>query len=528
VSGVLVEIDSGDNSTYSRYLVHPPEYDMNPGHLKVVSDTIKEISAHPPEGIDVASLEVLRPYIESMARDMIYSRLAAKGKGLERETDTDKISEHLASVVSKYTSGYGILETLLDDPRVQDIYINAPSSQNPVFAVLRSDVQQGVRQKCRTNVYVGRSDMQSFVSRMKLETGLPFSEASPVLEADISRLGCRVTLVSPPICDRGVSVAIRKHTRRMLTLPVLIANGCLSPLLSSLLWTCVVGRRTVLIAGSRGAGKTTLLGAMMLEFPLSQRILVVEDTAEIPVRRLRDLGFDIQTLRFSVHPDSGTISAKDALRVSLRMGESAIVIGEVRGAEAQVLYESMRAGSAGSSVLGTIHGNSAEGVLDRAIEDLGVSERAFSSTDLVIVMGLMRTPDGTRFTRGIQEVSEVQRHRSGVQLVPLFETEHSHATVRPTDHWRADCETISKSARALGISNDDLMTAIQARARCDQMLSELCGRERDSLTVHDRIRVISNETQARWLLTPGDEQNGMEAWREWYDGIDAQNARKAP
>jgi flagellar protein FlaI len=511
VNGVPVRVSSADNRTSARYDLFPPEYDLSPATVKVVAEVISEITSAPPEGLDLGSLSVLRPFIKARAKDMIYSRLASR-RSPSRSSRLPFEVESLAELVSKYTAGYGVLETLFEDRAV-----NAPSSQTPVHVVLRSDVLERVGQKCRTNIFIGRADLQGLVSRIKLETGMPFSEAQPVLEADIPRLGCRVTLVGPPISDEGVSLAFRKHSTEVLTLPSLIAKDSLSPLLASFLWACVLGRRAVLVAGSRGAGKTTLLGALMLEFPLTQRILLIEDTPEIPVRRMRQLGYDIQTLRFGGGQGTHDISAEDTLRVSLRMGESAIVIGEVRGSEARVLYESMRAGSAGSSVLGTIHGNSAKGVLDRAVEDLGVSERAFSSTDIVVVIGLIRTPDGSAFHRKVVEVAEVRHGVDGTSIVDLFSMQPGCSCAKPTEAFSEESKTVQGIAAALGVTSSAVLDIVRRRAHVDQvMASDLLSTSRRVGPQGDAIRVESNEVLVRTLFAPEGPDAAIMAWEEMH------------
>lgn len=516
VSGVGVSIASPPSSSCGTYSVDPPEYKLNPIQLQALAEAIRAVTDRMPGDLQINSLATIRPYIKAKGMDFLYSILSSKvgtdvvGKDLEREVD------RLADLLCKYTAGYGILETLLEDNLVQDIYVDSPSGQTPVHVVLRSDATQGVRQKCQTNVFVGKKDLQGFVSRVKFETGLPFSEAHPVLEADMKRLNARVTLVSPPLSDRGISLAIRKHSSGMWTIPMLIDNGSLSPLLASFLWACVIGRRTVLVAGSRGAGKTTLLGAMMLEFPKSQRIILIEDTPEISVARMQSFGYDIQSLRFDGSGETGSASAQEALRVSLRMGESAIVIGEVRGAEARVLYESMRAGSAGSSVLGTIHGNSARGVLDRAVEDLGVTERAFSSTDIVVVIGLVRSPDGTRFSRRVIEVAEVRQTAQGVQLVCLFKTEPGCVCAKPTSQFCPECKTAAGIAAALGVSPDAVMEIVKTRAHADQLASEsMDGTADPRSSKSDEWRVRSNEVLTRCMFDPSGPEAGLKEWRSW-------------
>ena len=518
IDGVPVDIFSPECLSSGLYAVSPPEYNLNPRNVQALAEALTEVTAIVPDDVEIRSLATARPYIKKRAKDILYGRLSARGEK-RSSNDLERETEMLAEILCKYTAGYGILETLLADPLVQDIYIDSPSSQTPVQVVLRSDVRDRVRQKCRTNIFVGKKDLNGLVSRMKFETGLPFSEAHPVLEADIKRLGARITLVGPPMSERGVSVAIRKHTASLWTIPMLISNGSLSPLLASFLWACVIGRRTALIAGSRGAGKTTLLGAMMLEFPLSQRIILIEDTPEICVGRMQALGYDLQALRFS-SGDASASNADEALRVSLRMGESAIVIGEVRGREARVLYESMRAGSAGSSVLGTIHGNSCKGVLDRAIEDLGVTERAFSSTDIVIVIGLFRAPDGTRFYRRVTEVAEVRPAGSSVELVDLFSTEPGCPCAKPTKDFGPSSRTVMGIAKALGTRPELMVDVIKAKAHSDQILTDVSsGRASGSRYLGDEFRLRSNELLTRHLFEAQGAETGLKEWRRWFDSI---------
>ncbi len=514
IAGVGVRILSPQASTRGFYIISPPEYRLNPLYLQVLASAMEQITRSIPQDLELRSLATVRPHVKNRAKDFIFSRLASRQADEIVGMDLEKESERLAELLCRYTTGYGVLETLLQDPLIQDIYIDAPSGQTPVQVVLRSDAAKGVRQKCRTNIFVGRRDIQGFVSRVKFETGLPFSEAHPVLEADMRRLGARVTLVGPPVSEKGVSVAIRKHSASAWTMPMLISNGSLSPLLSSFLWASVLGRRTVLLAGSRGAGKTTLLGAMMMEFPLSQRIVLIEDTPEIPVGRMQILGYDLQALRFSEDGGESSVSAEETLRVSLRMGESAIVIGEVRGREAKVLYESMRAGSAGSAVLGTIHGNSAKGVLDRAVEDLGVTERAFSSTDLVVVIGLVRSPDGARFFRRVVQVAEVRQVGQGVELVDLFRLEPGCTCAKPTEDFARECKTIRGISEALGIDPGDAIDIIKAKAHADQLAADA---QAESGPMSDETRVRSNEVLTEALFGAGGPEEGLKKWRRWFD-----------
>jgi hypothetical protein len=205
------------------------------------------------------------------------------------------------------------------------------------------------------------------------------------------------------------------------------------------------------------------------------------------------------------------------------MGESAIVIGEVRGREAKVLYESMRAGSAGSSVLGTIHGNSAKGVLDRAVEDLGVSERAFSSTDIVVVIGLIRSPDGSRFSRRVVEVAEVREKGQGVELVQLFTTSPGCACAKPTQEFSASSKTVRGVAAALGLGAEEVLEVIKTRAHADQVVSESPRAPDGEDLLRDEFRVASNEVLAKRILDGPGPEAGLREWKAWFDARTSDN-----
>lgn len=132
--------------------------------------------------------------------------------------------------------------------------------------------------------------------------------------------------------------------------------------------------RTFLTVGPRGSGKTSLLGSLILEILQRYRIITIEDTQELPVEDYKKLGYDILPLKVrSALADSGMEMPFDkGLRTSLRLGDSALVVGEVRSVEAKVLYEAMRVGAMSNVVAGTIHADSPYGVYDRVVNDLGV------------------------------------------------------------------------------------------------------------------------------------------------------------
>src|SRR3989339_1451694 len=145
----------------------------------------------------------------------------------------------------------------------------------------------------------------------------------------------------------------------------------LNPLAAGILSFLIDGSRTLLVAGTRSAGKTSLLGAVLVELMRKYRIITIEDTLELPTDALRKLGYNIQSLKVAAALSKGTseVPADEGIRTTLRMGDSALIIGEIRSKEALALYEAMRIGALANRGAGTIHGDSPYGVFDRVVND---------------------------------------------------------------------------------------------------------------------------------------------------------------
>ena len=303
--------------------------------------------------------------------------------------------ERVVAVLEKHTRRYGLLSELFADPAVSDVYVTAPAAGNPVRVVADG-------QAMRTNLRLTDDGVDALASRFRRESGRAFSRAAPTLDAAVEVGGrqVRVAGLRPPVSD-GLAFAFRAHDQDTWQLDDLVANGTVTAEVAALLWLCVERGRSVLLAGARGAGKTTMLGALLWELPADVRTVTIEDTPELPVSALQAAGRDVQRLRTG--SDGGEIPLPEALRTALRLGDGALVVGEVRGGEASVLYEAMRVGATGEAVLGTVHGDGATAVYERVVEDLGVAPAAFGATDLVVT--LETTADGRRVSR-VEEVTD--------------------------------------------------------------------------------------------------------------------------
>jgi type IV secretory pathway ATPase VirB11/archaellum biosynthesis ATPase len=255
-----------------------------------------------------------------------------------------------------------------------------------------------------TNVYLTPRGLAALSSRFRGESGRGFSRASPTLDASTTFGDRRVRFagVTDPVSN-GTAFAVRAHDSDPWRLSDLVANETLTPGAASLLSMAVDRGASILIAGPRGSGKTTLLGALLWELPAAVRSVVIEDTPELPVESLQDEGRDVQGLRAD---DDGPVDTEAALRSALRLGDGALVVGEVRGAEAGVLYEAMRVGAQSEAVLGTIHGDGSADVLERVVSDLGVPASAFAVTDLVVTLEIGGSRrDRRRRVKAVEEVT---------------------------------------------------------------------------------------------------------------------------
>jgi len=460
------------------YHMAPWEYGL-PDRLNLLAnEVIEHVVSVPPSHLDLP-LEAIREQVHEDALNEV-RRTAGRLRiplGTSRE-ESDRTIGLLAEAVTRHTIGLGMLELLLADRRIEDVFIDAPAEKNPIHVTLSGLKGHTEMLRCTTNILATDREVSAFISRIKFQSGRPFSEAFPTLESDIPGADARATVIGPPLSPDGPALALRRHSSQPWTLLRFAANGTIDCQMAGLLSFLIDGRSTMLVCGPRGSGKSSFLGALLFEFPPNQRVLTIEDTAELPVRRMQSLGFKVQSLLIDQRPGgSNETKAEEALRVSLRMGESAIVLGEVRGKEAKVLYESMRTGKAGSSVLGTIHGESALSVYERVVHDLGIPKEAFMATDAVLALGLRRPRGSQRPVRKVIELVESRHDVDPGRFRPLMEMDPDGAARGPTDERS---ELISKIARSWDLSFEEALDNIRARSDIRSALLEISARGGES------------------------------------------------
>ncbi|MCK4444995.1 MAG: Flp pilus assembly complex ATPase component TadA, partial [Thermoplasmata archaeon] len=208
----------------------------------------------------------------------------------------------------------------------------------------------------------------------------------------------------------------------------------------------------------------------------------------------------------------GQMTADEALRVSLRLGESALVLGEVRGQEAKTLYEAMRAGTAGSSVLGTFHADSAKAVYERVVHDMGINPKSFSATDIVIVCGLTR-PGGTqKERRRVVQIAEVVKEEGGFRDLMLFEESKDRLV---SGSVRSD--RVSRIAKSWGVSLEEVKENIRARSWIRELIVKT-ALEIEKPEMLEAPWVIRSNDKFRRLIESHDELVEVQReWGEWFN-----------
>jgi len=176
----------------------------------------------------------------------------------------------------------------------------------------------------------------------------------------------------------------------------------------------------MMVCGTRSSGKSAFLSSLLIEIMRRYRIITVEDTLELPTTSMRNLGFNIQPMKVAsaLAKGSSEMTASDGIRSTLRLGDSSLIVGEVRSKEAVALYEAMRVGAAANVVAGTIHADSPFGLFDRVVNDIGIPKTSFKATDIIIIATPIKSADGLHKNRRITQITEV---RKGWQEDPMLE-----------------------------------------------------------------------------------------------------------
>ncbi|HEV7460449.1 MAG TPA: CpaF family protein [Solirubrobacteraceae bacterium] len=309
----------------------------------------------------------------------------------------------LAAAVAQRSFGLGPLEPLLSDPAVDEVMVNGVEGPCSVW------VERGGRIEPAGVAFASETDLRHAIERILAPLGRRVDEATPLVDARLPD-GSRVNVIIPPLALDGPVLTIRRFRARGLSADDLVSAGTLNAPLRDFLARCVRARCNLLVSGGTGSGKTTLLNALSAFIPESERVVTVEDAAELRLRQPH-------VVRLETRPRSlegrGEVSVRDLVRNALRMRPDRIVVGEVRGAEALDMLSAMTTGHDGS--LSTVHAGSPEEALRRvetlalmadvALPHAAVRDQVAGALDLVV--HLSRDRDGARRLVAVAEVVRV-------------------------------------------------------------------------------------------------------------------------
>ncbi|MCS7094051.1 MAG: type II/IV secretion system ATPase subunit [Candidatus Aenigmarchaeota archaeon] len=476
-------------------------------------------------GGEVKDYETIRRFFLERGEAAIREISTSKGIFLTKE----RIRE-LGEILLRNTAGFGVLEHLLQDDKIQDIYVNSPVGQSPVF-INHADFGE-----CITNIYITPEEAESWATKFRLYSGRPLDEANPVLDTEITLpFGrARVAAITKSLSQTGLAFAFRRHREKPWTFPLLIKAKSFNPLFAGLMSFIIDGGRSVLVAGGRGSGKTSLLSSMVLELMRKYRIIILEDTPELPVEIYKKLGYNVQHLKCRsviTHVET-EMAPEEALRTALRLGDSALLVGEVRSKESTVLFESMRIGALANLVAGTIHGESAYGVYDRVVNDLGLVPTSFKALDIIVISNVLKSPDGLRRFRRVVEVVEVRKKwkndpMSEGAFVPLLTYSAKEDTLKPTDvllNGESDVlNEISKRIKEWHGAWDKVWENILLRGKIKQTMVEYAEKLNRPDILEAEYVVEANEAfhnicdEVSNKFGHLDAKEIYEKWLEWFE-----------
>jgi pilus assembly protein CpaF len=364
-------------------------------HLALVSELGPRL-VEPGEG------DLVRARVETEIRNQLLQEA-----GLSRE-DRNRLAAEIADDIF----GYGPLERLLPDATISEIMVNGPDD---IWIERRGLLS-------RTGLtFTDDSHLRRIITKMVGQVGRRIDESSPMVDARLPD-GSRVNAIIAPLSLSGPLLTIRKFARNRFAMSELIEIGTLSEDSADFLEKCVQADLNMLISGGTGSGKTTLLNALSAAIPDSDRIVTIEDAAELQLAQQH-------VLRLEARPKNiegeGEIAIRDLVRNALRMRPDRIIVGEVRGAETLDMLQAMNTGHEGS--LSTVHANSARDALSR-LETMvlmagyelplrAIRQQVSSALDMIIQLD--RLDDGTRHVTAIAEVQRMEGDT--ITLQNLFE-----------------------------------------------------------------------------------------------------------
>ena len=359
--------------------------------------------------INFSAIENMRPEEFRAELDAIVRELLSQ---VETPMNASERTRLISDVIDE-VMGLGPIEPLLKDPSVSDILVN---TFNSVF-VERFGVLESTAVRFKDDRHLLR-----IIDKIVAAVGRRVDESSPTVDARLAD-GSRVHAVIPPVAVDGPLLSIRKFAKVPFTIEKLVENGALTPEIAELLGAIVRSRLQVIISGGTGSGKTTMLNAMSTFISNRERIVTIEDAAELQLQQTH-------VARMETRPPNiegkGEIPQRELVRNALRMRPDRVIVGEVRGGEAFDMLQAMNTGHDGSMT--TIHANTPRDALGRLEQMIGMagidlpmrSMRQQIASAINVVIQLARLPDGSRRMVSVQEITGMEGDVISMQEIFTF------------------------------------------------------------------------------------------------------------
>lgn len=370
-------------------------------------DLKNRLHAQLVEEADLSALDsVSEGEIRSAVTDVVEDFLRDEG----RPMNEDERRQLICELIDELT-GLGPLEPFLQDPTISDILCN---TYRNIYIERRGKIERTAAR------FVNNSHMRNIIDRIISRVGRRIDESSPMVDARLPD-GSRINAIIPPLAIDGPMLSIRRFAVNPLKMEDLIDYNTLTDEISRFLAACVAAKLNIMISGGTGAGKTTLLNVLSGFIPNDERIITIEDSAELQMQQEHVVRLETRPANIE---GAGTVTQRDLVRNSLRMRPDRIIVGEVRGPEAFDMLQAMNTGHEGS--LTTIHANSPRDSLTRLESMLLMtganlpeqSMRFMLSSALDMIIQVSRLTDGSRKLMSISEV--VGMEGSVVTLQEIF------------------------------------------------------------------------------------------------------------
>ena len=358
--------------------------------------------------------------IESLDKNILKSQIGAMVEKILREEGTIKVPLNLVEKQRLFTEiqdellGLGPLEPFLQDPKISDILVN---TYRQIY------VEKFGKLELTDARFKDDAHLMKIIDKIVSSVGRRVDESSPMVDARLQD-GSRVNAIIPPLAIDGPSMSIRRFAVDPLELEDLIGFKTLTPQIGVILKGIVKAKLNILISGGTGSGKTTLLNVLSRFIPENERIITIEDAAELQLKQEHAVRLETRPRNIE---GRGEVTQRDLVRNSLRMRPDRIIVGEVRGQEAFDMLQAMNTGHDGS--LTTIHANSPRDALLRletmvAMANLDIPNeflRRFISSAINIVIHGARLADGKRKVTSFQEITGMEGNVITLQEIFSFQ-----------------------------------------------------------------------------------------------------------